>query len=96
MLARIIHTFENISKIPELRQRILFTIGMLAVYRIGAYIPTPGVNGSALSQFLHQNGGALIGFFDMFSGGALSRLTVFALGIMPYISASIILHRWLR
>ncbi len=92
MLARILLTFENIGKIPELRQRILFTVGMLAVYRIGAYIPTPGVNGTALSQFLHQNGGALIGFFDMFSGGALSRLTIFALGIMPYISASIILQ----
>jgi preprotein translocase subunit SecY len=65
---------------------------MLAVYRIGAYIPTPGVNGNALSIYLHQNGGALIGFFDMFSGGALSRLTIFALGIMPYISASIILQ----
>lgn len=92
MLARILLTFENIAKIPELRHRILFTIGMLAVYRVGAYIPTPGVNGTALSQFLHQNGGALIGFFDMFSGGALSRLTIFALGIMPYISASIILQ----
>lgn len=89
---RIFRTFENIWKIPELRQRVIFTLAMLAVYRIGAYIPTPGVNGTELSKFLHQNGGALIGFFDMFSGGALSRFTIFALGIMPYISASIILQ----
>lgn len=92
MFERIFRTFENIWKISELRQRVLFTLGMLAVYRIGAYVPTPGVNGSELSKFLHQNGGALIGFFDMFSGGALSRFTIFALGIMPYISASIILQ----
>jgi preprotein translocase subunit SecY len=92
LFERISKVIGNIGKIPELRQRILFTLGMLAVYRIGAYIPTPGVNGNALSVYLHQNGGALIGFFDMFSGGALSRLTIFALGIMPYISASIILQ----
>jgi preprotein translocase subunit SecY len=92
LFERIFRTFENIWKIPELRQRVLFTLGMLTVYRIGAYIPTPGVNGTELSKFLHQNGGALIGFFDMFSGGALSRFTIFALGIMPYISASIILQ----
>jgi len=92
LFERISKVIGNIGKIPELRQRILFTLGMLAVYRIGAYIPTPGVNGNALSIYLHQNGGALIGFFDMFSGGALSRLTIFALGIMPYISASIILQ----
>lgn len=92
LFERIFHTFENIWKITELRQRVLFTLGMLAVYRIGAYVPTPGVNGEELSKFLHQNGGALIGFFDMFSGGALSKFTIFALGIMPYISASIILQ----
>jgi preprotein translocase subunit SecY len=65
---------------------------MLVVYRIGAHIPTPGINGEALSEFLQKQGGALLGFLDIFSGGSLSRLTIFALGIMPYISASIILQ----
>lgn len=89
---RIIESFQNIFKIEELRKRIVFTLLMLIVYRIGAHIPTPGINGEALSRFLTEKGGALMGFFDMFSGGALSRLTIFALGIMPYISASIILQ----
>ncbi len=71
---------------------MLFTLALLAVYRIGAHIPTPGINGEELSKFLTEKGGALMGFFDMFSGGALSRVTIFALGIMPYISASIILQ----
>ena len=62
------------------------------MYRIGAHIPTPGINGEALSEFLQKQGGALLGFFDIFSGGSLSRLTILALGIMPYISASIILQ----
>ncbi len=88
----IISSFQNIFKIPELKSRVLFTLALLAVYRIGAHIPTPGINGEALSRFLTEKGGALMGFFDMFSGGALSRVTVFALGIMPYISASIILQ----
>jgi preprotein translocase subunit SecY len=87
----IFSSFQNIFKIPELKSRILFTLALLAVYRIGAHIPTPGINGEALSEFLARSGaGALMGFFDMFSGGALSRVTIFALGIMPYISASII------
>lgn len=88
----IISSFQNIFKIPELKSRVLFTLALLAVYRIGAHIPTPGINGEALSRFLTEKGGALMGFFDMFSGGALSRVTIFALGIMPYISASIILQ----
>jgi preprotein translocase subunit SecY len=83
-------SFQNIFKIAELKSRVLFTFGLLAVYRVGAHIPTPGINGEELSKFLTERGGALMGFFDMFSGGALSRVTVFALGIMPYISASII------
>jgi len=89
---RIITVFQNIFKIAELKSRVLFTLGLLAVYRIGAHIPTPGINGEELSKFLTEKGGALMGFFDMFSGGALSRVTIFALGIMPYISASIILQ----
>ncbi len=92
MFERLVTSFQNIFKIPELRTRILFTLGMLVVYRIGAHIPTPGINGEALADFLQKQGGALLGFLDIFSGGALSRLTIFALGIMPYISASIILQ----
>ncbi|MEE8448254.1 MAG: preprotein translocase subunit SecY, partial [Thermodesulfobacteriota bacterium] len=83
---------QNIAKIPELRKRVLFTIAMLAVYRVGAHIPTPGIDGQALAAFFAQAEGTLFSFLDMFSGGALGRLTVFALGIMPYISASIILQ----
>jgi preprotein translocase subunit SecY len=89
---RLFTNLKNIFNIPELRNRILFTLGMLTVYRIGAHIPTPGINNEELSKFLLKEGGALLGFLDIFSGGALSRLTIFALGIMPYISASIILQ----
>lgn len=92
MLERLITSFQNILKIPELRSRVLFMLAMLAVYRIGAHIPTPGIDSDALSAFLLGRGGALLGFLDIFSGGALSRLTIFALGIMPYISASIIIQ----
>jgi preprotein translocase subunit SecY len=88
----ILSSFQNIFKIEELKKRVFFTLALLAVYRIGAHIPTPGINGEELSRFLLERGGALMGFFDMFSGGALSRVTIFALGIMPYISASIILQ----
>ncbi|MDI6728263.1 MAG: preprotein translocase subunit SecY [Thermodesulfovibrionales bacterium] len=86
----VLANIRNIFKIPELKVRVLFTLSLLIVYRIGAHIPTPGINGDALSKFLTEKGGALMGFFDMFSGGALSKVTIFALGIMPYISASII------
>ena len=92
MLERLITSFQNILKIPELRSRVLFTLAMLAVYRVGAHIPTPGINNDELAAFLLDQGGALLGFLDIFSGGSLSRLTIFALGIMPYISASIILQ----
>ncbi|MBL7049309.1 MAG: preprotein translocase subunit SecY [Nitrospira sp.] len=88
----IINSFQNVFKVAELKSRIVFTLALLAVYRIGAHIPTPGINGEELSKFLMKQGGALMGFFDMFSGGALSKATIFALGIMPYISASIILQ----
>ncbi len=84
--------FKNIAKIPELQKRILFTFFLLAVYRIGAHVPTPGIDTQALAAFFEQARGSLLGLFDMFAGGALSRLSVFALGIMPYISASIILQ----
>ncbi|MGQ0812821.1 MAG: preprotein translocase subunit SecY [Nitrospiraceae bacterium] len=92
MFERLLTSFQNIFKIPELRNRILFTMGMLVVYRIGAHVPTPGINNEELAKFLVEKGGSLLGFLDIFSGGALSRLTIFALGIMPYISASIILQ----
>jgi len=86
----VLEAFQNIFKIPELKKRVLFSLGMLAVYRIGCHIPTPGIDRIALSHFFKQSQGTLLGLFDMFSGGALERLTVFALGIMPYISSSII------
>src|SRR4030043_2138061 len=86
----IFSSFQNIFKIQELKNRVFFSLALLAVYRVGSHIPTPGINGEELSKFLAENGGSLMGFFDMFSGGALSRVTIFALGIMPYISASII------
>ncbi len=85
-----LETFQNIFKIPELKKRVIFVLGMLAVYRIGCHIPTPGIDGQALAHFFKQAQGTLLGMFDMFSGGALEKLTVFALGIMPYISSSII------
>ena len=85
----------SILQIPELKNRILFTLGLLAVFRVGAHIPTPGIDTVALSAFfaeLTRSGGTIMQFFDLFTGGALSQLTIFALGIMPYISASIILE----
>ena len=85
-----IEAFQNIFRIPELKKRVLFSLAMLAVYRVGCHIPTPGIDSIALSHFFKQAQGTLLGLFDMFSGGALERLTVFALGIMPYISSSII------
>jgi preprotein translocase subunit SecY len=84
--------FSNIFRIPDLRKRILFTLGLLAVYRLGGHIPTPGVNADKLQQFFEQSRGSFLGLVDMFSGGQLRRLTIFALGIMPYITASIILQ----
>jgi preprotein translocase subunit SecY len=84
--------FANVFRIPDLRKRILFTLAMLAVYRLGGHIPTPGINADLLQQFFQQNQGTFLGFVDLFSGGQLRRLTIFALGIMPYITASIILQ----
>ncbi len=82
--------FSNIFKIPDLRKRIFFTLGLLAVYRVGAHIPTPGIDAKQLAQFFNQNAGSALGLLDLFSGGNARKLTVFALGIMPYITASII------
>ena len=82
--------FQNIFKIPELRKRIFYTLALLSVYRIGVHVPTPGIDSTALSEIFQKGG--ILDIFNMFTGGALERLSVFALGIMPYISASIILQ----
>jgi len=82
--------FLNIFRIPDLRKRVLFTLGILAVYRLGAWIPTPGVNTHQLDVMFNAQGGSALGLMDLFSGGTLRRMTIFALGIMPYITASII------
>jgi preprotein translocase subunit SecY len=82
--------FQNVFKIPELRDRILFTLLILLVYRIGGHVPVAGIDASALAEFFQQNQNSLFGMYDMFVGGAFQRATIFALGIMPYISASII------
>src|SRR5689334_16757837 len=84
--------FANIFRIPDLRRRVLFTLGLLAVYRIGGHIPIPGVDSQLFSQYIDQNRGTLLGFVDLFSGGQFRRMTIFALGIMPYITSSIILQ----
>jgi len=84
--------FSNIFRIPDLRKRILFTLALLAVYRIGGHIPIPGVNSDMFRQYIDQNRGTLLGFVDLFSGGNIRRMTIFALGIMPYITSSIILQ----
>ncbi len=85
-----IEKFLNIFRIPDLRKRVLFTLGILAVYRLGAWIPTPGVNYHQLELLFSSQGGSALGLMDLFSGGTLRRMTIFALGIMPYITASII------
>ena len=82
--------FKNVLRIHELRRRLLFTVGLLVVFRLGCHVPTPGIDGEALSQFFEQAKGTLFGLADLFTGGALRQLAVFGLGIMPYISASII------
>jgi preprotein translocase subunit SecY len=88
----VIDGFQNVLKIPELKKRILYTLALLAVYRIGVFIPVPGIDGQALTRFFESMQGTILGFFNMFSGGALEQMAVFALGIMPYISASIIME----
>jgi preprotein translocase subunit SecY len=88
----VIDGIQNIFRIPELKKRLLYTFGLLAVYRVGAFIPTPGIDSQALARYFESVQGTILGFFNMFSGGALEQMAVFALGIMPYISASIILE----
>lgn len=85
-----LETLRNLFKIPDLKKRLLFTLGMLVVVRLGSHLPLPGVNKEALTNLFAQGG--ILGFFDLFAGGALSRFSVFALGIMPYINASIIMQ----
>jgi preprotein translocase subunit SecY len=87
-----IEKFANIFRVPDLRKRVLFTLAMLAVYRLGSHIPTPGIDTARLAEAFNGQSGGLLGFYDLFSGGNLRRLTIFALGIMPYITASIILQ----
>src|SRR4030095_4624001 len=89
---RFLQAFANLFRIEDLRKRVFFTLALLAVYRIGAHIPTPGINGAVLDQLFSQAQGTALGIFDLFSGGTFRRLTIFALGIMPYITSSIILQ----
>lgn len=87
-----VESFQSVFRIPELKKRILFTAALLCVFRLGSHVPTPGINGDALRSFFDAQAGTLFGLYDLFAGGALSRATIFALGIMPYINASIILQ----
>ena len=87
-----LQAIRNIWDVPDLRRRVLFTLGLLAIYRLGNHVPTPGIHAQALIDFFEQNRGNWFGLVDMFSGGNLAKVTIFALGIMPYITASIILQ----
>ncbi len=87
-----IQSFKNIWSIPDLRKRVLYTFGLLAVYRIGGHIPTPGIDNQALIRLFERSAGSILGYVDLFAGGNFKRFTIFALGIMPYITASIILQ----
>src|ERR1700741_594033 len=89
---RFLQALTNLFRIEELRKRVLFTLALLAVYRIGAHIPTPGINGAVLDQIFSAAAGSVLGIFDLFSGGNFCRVTIFALGIMPYITSSVILQ----
>jgi preprotein translocase subunit SecY len=89
---KFLEAIANVFRVPDLRKRLLFTLGLLAVYRLGGHIPTPGIDTNRLEEFFRQNQGTLFGFLDLFSGGTFRRLTIFALGIMPYITSSIILQ----
>ncbi|HTR46831.1 MAG TPA: preprotein translocase subunit SecY [Verrucomicrobiae bacterium] len=91
-MRKLVEAFRNIFATPDLRKRVLFALGLLAVYRLGSFIPTPGINTDALQRIFEQNRGSVLGIIDLFSGGNFRRLTIFALGIMPYITSSIILQ----
>src|SRR6201987_3574421 len=89
---KLFEAFANMFRVPDLRKRLLFTLGLLAVYRLGRQIPPPGINPQRWAVFFQSQAGSIFGFFDLFAGGNIRRLTIFALGIMPYITASIILQ----
>ncbi|HKZ52336.1 MAG TPA: hypothetical protein VJ085_03555, partial [Candidatus Acidoferrales bacterium] len=89
---KFLEAIRNIFRVPDLRKRILFTLALLAVFRLGSHIPTPGINTEALAQLFEQYQGTWLGLFNIFSGGSFARMSIFALGIMPYITASIILQ----
>ena len=91
-MKRFVEALKNMFRIPDLRNRVLFTLALLGVYRIGAHIPTPGINAGVLDELFKQAQGSVLGIFDLFSGGSFRQMTIFALGIMPYITASIILQ----
>ncbi|MGB8459575.1 MAG: preprotein translocase subunit SecY [Candidatus Acidiferrum sp.] len=91
-MKRFVEALKNMFRIPDLRNRVMFTLALLAVYRIGAQIPTPGINIGVLAEIFKQAQGSVLGIFDLFTGGSFRKLTIFALGIMPYITASIILQ----
>ena len=91
-MRRLIETLKNIWKIEDLRKRILYTLGIILIYRLGSYVVLPGIDPSQLGALRKQTEDGVLGFIDMFSGGAFSHASIFALGIMPYISASIIVH----
>jgi preprotein translocase subunit SecY len=91
-MKRFVEAVKNMFRIQDLRNRVLFTLALLAVYRIGAYIPIPGINSAVLDQLFNQAAGSMLGIFNLFSGGNFRRMTIFALGIMPYITSSIILQ----
>src|SRR5215470_11819862 len=89
---KFLEAFANIFRVPDLRKRLLFTLGLLAVYRLGSQIPTPGIDTNKWADFFSSAQGSIFGFFDLFAGNNIRKLTIFALGIMPYITASIILQ----
>src|SRR6266516_1859975 len=89
---KLFEAFANMFRVPDLRKRLLFTLALLAVYRLGSQVFTPGININKWSEFFASQQGSIFGFFDLFAGGNIRRLTVFALGIMPYITSSIILQ----